>query len=828
MSHLLTVFNGSTIFSKINLRGAYNLLRIKEGDEHLTAFRTKYGNYEYLVMPLGLTNAPASFQNLVNDIFSHFLYVFVGVYLDDIMVFSSSEEEHVKHVASVLQRLRDNNLFSKASKCVFHAPSVEYLGYVVSIDGLKMDSSKVQQILNWPQPKTIKALQSFLGVANFYRCFIKLYSKKISSLTSLLKKEPPFIFNEEALSHFQSIKEAFTTAPILSHFNPSLPTIVETDASHYALGAVLSQVNDSGKHPIAFDSRKLLPDELNYEIHDKELLGIVWALKCWRAFLLSLSNSFEVLTDHSSLQYFMSSKVLNRHQARWAEFLSEFHFTITYLPGRLAPLPDALSRRDNVYPKRGVDFISKNPQNLHQVIKQDGIQESIFFTIKVEVFSDLVDKIQKEVWKEKDYKEILKQLARDESIPDYSLEPQAKLLLFKDRVVIPSNEELQLNILQKRHDSPLAGHPGKEKTLKLIKRDCYWAGMNQFIKDYVSSCQKCSRNKNIHHKTFGVLKPLPLPSGPLNSLSMDFITQLPLSNNFDSILVVVDRFSKMAIFIPTYGTITALDLAQIFISHVFSKHGLPVSIVSDRGSLFVSSFWTQLCQQLKISRDLLTAFQPKTDGQTERVNQILEQYLWMYVSYHQDDWYTWLPLAEFAYNNAENSSQKQLPFFTIYGRNPSFDSIHIYQDSPAGKLSAKLQSMQHVVKEKLESEIRRFKKYADRNRAIPLDFQHGDKVWLASKNIKTTRPTKKFSERWLGPFEVPKKIGSHAYHLKFPQKWKSVHPVFHVSLLEPVKHSTIPDHHQFPPPPVLVEEQEEWEVAQVLDQSSKEVNYGIL
>ncbi|MBW0512796.1 hypothetical protein O181_052511 [Austropuccinia psidii MF-1] len=203
----------------------------------------------------------------------------------------------------------------------------------------------------------------------------------------------------------------------------------------------------------------------------------------------------------------------------------------------------------------------------------------------------------------------------------------------------------------------------------------------------------------------------------------------------------------MAILIPTYGSITVLDLAQIFISHVFSKHCLP---------------------QLKISRDLSASFHPETDGQTERVNQILEHYLCIYVSYHQDDWYTWLPPAEFAYNNAEHSSTKQSPFFTIYGRNPSFYSIHIYQDSPAGKISTKLQSVKQVVKEESESAIRRFKKYAYRNRSIPLDFQPGDKVWLSSKNIKTTRPTKKLSERWLGPFEDLKKIGSHAYHLKLP------------------------------------------------------------
>ncbi|MBW0525191.1 hypothetical protein O181_064906 [Austropuccinia psidii MF-1] len=335
----------------------------------------------------------------------------------------------------------------------------------------------------------------------------------------------------------------------------------------------------------------------------------------------------------------------------------------------------------------------------------------------------------------------------------------------------------------------------------------------------------------------------------------------------------------MAIFLPSYGTINAPDLAKIFISHVFSKQGLPVSIVGDRGSLFVSSLWTQLCQQLKISRDLSTAFHPETDGQTERVNQILEHYLQIYVSYLQDDWHTWLPLGEFAYNNAEHSSITQLPlsrnfdsilvvverfskmaifiptystitsldladifishvfskhgfpisivsdrgslfvsslwtqltaqdiksyldclspwnrwtdregksdsrtvsldnihqqnshqFLTTNGRNNSFDSIHISQHTPAGRLSTKLQSVQKVVKEELEAEIKRFKKYADRNRASPRDFQPGDKVWLASKNIKTTRPTKKLSESLVGPFEVLKKIGSHAYNLKLPQK----------------------------------------------------------
>ncbi|MBW0559813.1 hypothetical protein O181_099528, partial [Austropuccinia psidii MF-1] len=524
------------------------------------------------------------------------------------------------------------------------------------------------------------------------------------------------------------------------------------NASNYALGAVLSQVSDSGKHPIALDSRKHIPAERNYEIHYKELLGIVWALKRWRAFLLFLSSPFEVLTDHSSLQYFMSSKVLTRHQTRWAEFLSEFHFSITYCPGRLATLLGALSRRDDVYLERGEDFISKNPMNFQQLIKQDEVQPSRYFSVKVESFSNLIDSIQKKLWQDSQYRSILEELGKGKSIQDYSLDSSSQPLLFKDQVVVPNDPTIQLSILQKRHDSPLAGHPGKEKTLKLVKRDFHWSGMTQFIKDCVSTCQQCSRNKNIHHKKFGLLKPLPILNGPWICLSMEFITQLPLSNSFDSILVIVDRFSGMVVFIQTMSSMTSLDLAHLFIKNITSKHGLPSRIVSDRGPLFVSSFWTYLCQQLKISSDLSTSHHPEAYGQTERINQILEQYLWMYQSL----------------------------FFTVYGRDPQFYSVHIIQDTPAGK------------------------RYADKSRASPPVFNPGDMVWLSSKNIKSTIPTKKLSERWLGPFPILKKLSNHAYHLKLPSQWKSIHPVFHISLVEPVKTSKIPNWNQEPPPPITI------------------------
>ncbi|MBW0500388.1 hypothetical protein O181_040103 [Austropuccinia psidii MF-1] len=362
-----------------------------------------------------------------------------------------------------------------------------------------MDQAKVQQTLNWPPSRNLKALQSFLGFANFYHRFIKNDSKKISSLTGFLKKDSHFPLNEEALRQFHQLKEAFAIAPILSHFDPSLPTII-----------------------------------------------------------------------------------LTRHEAHWAEFLSEIHFSITYCPGHLTSLPDALSHWDDIYPERGEDSIRKNPMNYQKIIKEDEIQASKFFVVKMEAFSNLIESIQKALWQDSQHRSILQDLGKCKYVQYYSLDSSSQLL-FKDRVVVPNDPKIQLSILQKRHDSPLAGPPGQEKTLRLVEQDFHWSGMTQFIKDYVSSCQQCSRNKNIQHKKFGILKPLPIPNCPWICLSMDSITQLPLSNPFDSILVIVDRFSKMAVFIPTMSLIASLDLAHLFIKNIFSKYGFLSSIVSDRG-----------------------------------------------------------------------------------------------------------------------------------------------------------------------------------------------------------------------------------------------------
>ncbi|KAK3535066.1 hypothetical protein QTP70_003030 [Hemibagrus guttatus] len=344
---VLECLRGATVFTKLDLRSAYNLIRIREGDEWKTAFVTPTGHYEYLVMPYGLVNAPSVFQDFMHEVLREFLHKSVLVYIDDILIYSRSMAEHRRHVAEVLQCLRNYHLFLKAEKCVFHQSSVQFLGYVIDRSGIHKDEKKVAAVRNWPTPTSVKDLQRFLGFANFYQWFIQDYSSITSPLTSLLRNKPKTLtWTPAATQAFDKLKTAFTTAPLLVHPNPELPFIVEVDASTTGVGAVLSQQqgNPQKLHPCAFFSRKLSPAEVNYDISNQELLAIKLALEEWRHWLEGAKHPFVVLTDHKNLEYLQATKRLNPRQARWALFFTRFHFTISYCPGSKNVKADALSR----------------------------------------------------------------------------------------------------------------------------------------------------------------------------------------------------------------------------------------------------------------------------------------------------------------------------------------------------------------------------------------------------------------------------------------------------------------------------------------------------
>ena len=300
---------------------------------------------------------------------------------------------------------------------------------------------------------------------------------------------------------------------------------------------------------------------------------------------------------------------------------------------------------------------------------------------------------------------------------------------------------------------------------------------------------------------------------------MDLIEFLPTSEEYNSILVVVDRLTKMAIFIPTTTNLTAEELAQLYVTHIFSKHGLPNNIISDRGSEFTSRFWRAFTSLLGIELHLSTAFHPETDGQTERVNQVLEQYLRLYTDYQQKEWVKLLPLAEFAYNNAPHSATTVSPFFANKGYNPrsTFTPSDIITNSPiAETYSANLGGLHSFLRQEIAKANEASAKAFDKERAELPSFKIGDKVWLSAKHIKTIRPSKKLDYRYLGPFEISEKISTHAYRLALPSEMR-IHDVFHVQLLERFTENTIPGRTQPPPAPIEVEGQEEYEVEAVLD-----------
>ncbi|KAI2661165.1 Transposon Tf2-9 polyprotein [Labeo rohita] len=337
----------AVIFTKLDLRSAYNLIKIRKGDEWKTAFVTPTGHYEYQVMPYGLVNAPSVFQNFIHEVLREFLHHFAIVYIDDILIYSNSEAEHPHHVAEVLQRLREHQLYLKAEKCSFHQKSVQFLGYIIDHHRVRMDEGKVEAVVSWTKPNSIKELQRFLGFANFYRRFIKGYSQITNPLTNLLKGHPKTLnWTTEATTSFETLKKAFTQAPLLTHPDPNLPFVVEVDASTTGVGAVLSQHhgNPPRLHPCAYFSRKLSPAERNYDIGNRELLAIKLALEEWRHWLEGANHPFQVIMDHKNLQYLRDAKRLCPRQARWALFFTRFNFSISYRPGSKNVRADALSR----------------------------------------------------------------------------------------------------------------------------------------------------------------------------------------------------------------------------------------------------------------------------------------------------------------------------------------------------------------------------------------------------------------------------------------------------------------------------------------------------
>ena len=806
---------GVKVMSKIDFTAGYHQVRIAERDIDKTAFRTRYGHFEWLVLPFGLCNAPATFQGLMHDIFWEYLDQFVIIYLDDIIVYSKSEEEHLQHLQIVFDIVQKHELYLHPDKCEFFVPEVEFLGHIISTTGISMDPKKVQAIVDWPILQNRHDVMSFLGLANYYRKFIESFSHIVAPISNLLQKKAPFTWGTNEAKAFSDIKKAITQGPILRLPDPDLPFTVTTDASDKAIGAVITQrmLDTNFDHPIAFHSRKMKPSELNYPAWAKELLAIVDALKTWRHYLDG--QKFTIVTDHQALVHFNTQPKMSRHQARWLELMQEFDYDLIYKPGTTNRVADPLSRQSSTLNTISIAAIPEETLEEYRA----GYKKDIYFQ---NVYEFLTKKLRTP---EVEVLEIPKELhpkIKHYQIRDGLLYFSVHGLSFV-RLVVPDVLKLKEDILHDNHDIPLAGHQGYDRTYELIQRDYYWRNMAKNIREYVLSCDLCQRNKASNHLSYGLLKPLPIPDRNWEQVSIDFIVKLPLTpDGFDAITVCVDRLSKMAHFIASHTTDNALVVSQLYLEHIFRLHGLPKVIVSDRDPKFTGHFWKSLQTLLGTKLGLSTSYHPQTDGQTERVNRTLEQMLRAFVNYQQNNWKELLPLVEFAYNNSQQASTKRTPFEINYGFHPVKPGPRLLTHCPAANdvkitIDTTLKEVQdHIAAAQISQA-----EYANKTRSIP-PFQLGDKVLVNADNIlqdwDKQRPTRKLDNDKLGPFEIIRVISDTSYELKLPPKLQ-INPVFHASKLEkyvenPSKYKT---RSYTRPEPELVNEQDEYEVESIID-----------
>lgn len=749
---LLDELHGAKVFSKLDLRAGYHQIRMKEEDIHKTAFRTYFGHFEYLVMPFGLSNAPGTFQALMNRIFGKYLRKFILVFFDDILIFSKSLEEHKEHLEIVLALLRQHQLFAKLSKCAFAVHKVEYLGHVISGQGVSTDPSKIQAIADWNTPDSATKLRSFLGLAGYYRRFIKDYGVICRPLHDLLKKGK-FLWTERQQTAFETLKNALITAPVLALPNFSLPFILETDASGTGIGAVILQEGRA----VAYYSSALCPRNAALSTYEKEALAIVEALKRWRHYFLG--SKLVIKTDQQSLKFITEQKISEGIQHKLLMKLLEFDFTIQYKKGITNKVADALSRK-------------------FQQIFSMSQAVPLWAQEIADTYSS--DPVYRPIWEK-----LL--LHNPTEYGDYKL--TSGLIRFKGAIVVGNSQELRSRLLTALHASPVGGHSGMRATYHRIKTIFYWPGLKQDTEKFISECPICQRSKHEQCPYPGLLEPLPTPDMAWVHISMDFIEGLPCSQGKEVILVVVDKFTKYAHFLSLEHPYSVHTVAHAFIDNIIRLHGPPRLIISDRDRIFTSNLWKNIFAALKVELRYSTSYHPQTDGQTERVNQCVENYLRCMTASAPTKWLSWLPLAEYWYNTTYHTALKITPFQAMYGFPPPLISdiaVPGPSDLDAQEFLEAKQQMNDQLKQHLQQAQNHMKKYADLKRT-ERQFVVGDLVYLKMEPYRLAafgfRGALKLQHKYFGPFMIIQKIGKVAYKLQFPDTVK-IHPVFHVSQLK--------------------------------------------
>ena len=759
----------ASYFSTLDMMSGYWQVGMSEADKEKTAFITYSGLYQWLVMPFGLCNAPSTYQRLMEHVLRGLLYLICVVFIDDVLIFSATFNDHLKHLKLVFDRLRQHNLKLKLKKCDFMKTSVNYLGHVVSNKGLQPDPSKIEKIKNYPAPTSVTELKRFLGLASYYRRFIARFSKIAGPLHKLLKKDTAFNWSAECERTFCALKEKLISSPVLAFPDFTRPFFLHTDASGTGVGALLSQDNDGCLKPIAFASRSLTPAESRYPVIEQEALAMIFGLQYFRTYIYG--KPFTIATDHRPLKWLIENQQNSSRLIRWGLLLQEYDVKIVYTPGKENRVADALSRLPSAKVGAVLTRAKTKQANVPAAPKiqptnapsnSDSAVARPVPALNV-TYKPLVNsapEFRKLQTSDPLIKDIISSKLQDPaSYPMFELDDN---ILFRQKnnrslLVLPRN--LTSDVMKACHDDLFGSHLGFNKTLKKIQLRYFWPRMFSDIKAWVQSCPSCQTKKGSISGKKVPLHPIPV-EGPFDRIAIDCLGPLPISDSGNKHIVVICEYLTKWTEAFAVKDITAKTIADLLLTQIVCRHGAPKVLLSDQGTNFMSEIIEEVCKLLDTKKVKTSPYHPATDGLVEKFNNTLATMLSMYVNSKQSDWDIYLPYCIFAYNTSVQSSTSESPFYLLYGRDPFLPSdIALSRILPTKSvmtcpetISERLSFAWDLAREHIQKAQDNQKKYYDR-KAKPHKFCVGERVLLYRKVLQKGR-TKKLSHFWRGPFRI--------------------------------------------------------------------------
>jgi len=801
-------------FTVFDALSGYWQVLIDEESRDKTAYSTPGGHYEFMVMAFGLCNAPATFQKLMDIVMRGAKWDHVLVYIDDILVYSKTFEDHLKHIEDVLHRLQSAKLRLKISKSSLCRGEVKYLGHVLTRNGIKVDPEKVTVIEQAKRPTSVASMQSFLGLVGYYRRFIQNFSKIAEPLTRLTKKEGEFAWNTEQEVAWNELRAKMMSAPVLAYPDWSREWIMEPDMCDYAIGVVLSQVNDEGEeHPIAFASRLLTKAERNYQAQHRECLSIVWGVDHYRHYVED--HHVIIRTDHQSLEKLMKMPNLSGRLARWVMKLQALNVDIKFRPGKLHGNADGTSRiiradwidSEPIRGNEGTNNLAMNEINSvteemeNQVTEWDAKSEIDFGNVVVNIVEILEEHklltVKTEVKDETEVMEGVQELSlsllrkqqesdewcidvrkrmrgeelqignkvRNEPLDLYIEEGESNVLMRKlvskigtEKRVPVLPKVLTINMISECHD--VVGHQGMFKTVKHVSNRVWWHGMIRDVKKYVSSCKLCQQMANDRKLKAGPLIPMPI-GRPWSRVHMDFTAPMARATKRNNrvVLIIIDAFTKWMIVVPLPNA-TAETTCNAYMTHCVSTFGVSETLITDRGSSFKNRLMKDLQKMLGVTPHFSTVAHPQTDGQAENAVKTAKRMLNKLCMKRPDDWDLCCPMVMLSHNSSVHSTTKESPFMLNFGREMSLPI-----DLKLGGLKDKLRidDYRRVLAEGLElaqriarEEMLRAQQQQARNynkRAVDAGasiFEEGEEVWL----WRITQNKDMWDPKWLGPYVI--------------------------------------------------------------------------